>query len=111
MKPDKQLTLLFAKSNLINELKSQIASENNDIVALLQRWFNAHEDEIGERYEDPIEWFGVWYRPSGSAAITFEFTVGCGDDSYYQRIHIFPDGHWEYPKYEFKTCSRDEKRK
>ena len=103
-----KLTLLFAKTALINEKKNEIRSEENDIVAILQRWFDDHKDEIEERYEDPIEWFGDWYRPSGSAVITLEFTVGGGDDSYYQRIHIFPDGHWEYPKYEFKTCSRDE---
>lgn len=105
-KSDKSLNLLFAKTNLINEKKDEIRSEENDIAALLQRWFDDHKDEIEERYEDPIEWFGVWYRPSGSAVITLEFTVGGGDDSYYQRVHIFPDGHWEYPKYEFKTCSK-----
>lgn len=106
MEPDKQITLLFAKSNLINELKSQIASESNDMAAILQRWFDAHEDEIGERYEDPIEWFGDWYRPSGSAVITLQFHVGYGEDSYYQGIHIFPDGHWEYPKHELKICAK-----
>ena len=105
-KSDKSLNLLFAKTNLINEKKAEIQSENNDILVLLKQWFDDHKDEIEERYEDPIEWFGVWYRPSGSAVITLEFTVGCGDDSYYQRIHIFPDGHWEYPKHEFKTCSK-----
>ena len=105
-KSDKSLNLLFAKTNLINEKKAEIQSENNDIFVLLQQWFDDHKDEIEERYEDPIEWFGVWYRPSGSAVITLEFTVGGGDDSYYQRVHIFPDGHWEYPKYEFKTYSK-----
>ena len=105
-KSDKSLNLLFAKTNLINEKKAEIQSENNDIFVLLQQWFDDHKDEIEERYEDPIEWFGVWYRPSDSAVITLEFTVGGGDDSYYQRVHIFPDGHWEYPKYEFKTCSK-----
>ena len=93
------LNLLFAKTNLVNQLKQNIASQSNDIVTILDRWLDDHKDEIKEHYEEPIEWSGDWTRLDGDAAITLEFHVGSGDDSYRQRIHVFPDGHWEFPKH------------
>ena len=41
-----RLNLLFAKADLVNEKKNEIADLNTDIRNMLQKWYDNHEDEI-----------------------------------------------------------------
>ena len=93
-----RLNLLFAKANLVNERKNEIAGLNVDITNLLYNWYDNHKEEIendlGE--EEPVRWLGQWSHNQLSEYIKLTLIVGCGDDSYYRRLGLYPDGHWEY---------------
>ena len=102
-----KLNLLFAKTNLVNELRQNIASQSNDIETILGQWLDDHKDEIEKDCDAPIEWLGEWHRLDGSVPIRLELLVGkCTGPvapKYQYRdkkaIYVFPDGHWEFPKY------------
>lgn len=89
------MNLLFAKAKLLREQKKEIANLDNDIVKLLDRWFEAHESELEEEFDDVICWGGDWHYTDGGTTINIDFSVGCGDESYNGSVSIFLDGHWE----------------
>lgn len=90
-----QINLLFAKAKFLNEKKKECDEVNKDIETILERWFDTHESELREEYDDVVCWGGDWYYADGGTTINIDFSVGCGDESYNGSVSIFLDGHWE----------------
>ena len=94
-----KLNLIFAKAEFVNEKEQEMIDNSKDVTVMLERWFEEHNDEIQEKYEEPVAFFGEWFYQAGSEYIRMEFPVGCGDSCYYQAIALYPNGDWKFIPY------------
>lgn len=104
--------------NFREEVKKRFDSLQDRIVNSLENWFNEHEEELAEHYDDAVNWFGIsgdmnncgqfrdWYYDKETNTFTLNLVIGYGEDSWHSNISVFPDGHWERRLENFKTAKR-----
>jgi hypothetical protein len=93
--------------NLFIKREKEIKAIEEEIVELLTEWFEKHEEELEEHYNDAVHWYGIngnhymgnqfrdWYYNEDTNSFKLKLSIGWGDDTWYSEIKVFSDGHWE----------------
>lgn len=89
----------FEKINEYTETSKRCLVLEDEISGQLDEWFNEHESELEEYfYPHPVSFSrhrsSWWYDDKNEIIIMF-LNIGLGEESWFDKIKVYPDGHWE----------------
>lgn len=89
----------FEKKNEYVETSKRCVVLEHEISGQLDEWFNEHRCEL-EKYFYPhrvsfCRHRSSWWYDDENEIIIMVLDIGLGEDSHFDKIKIYPDGHWE----------------
>lgn len=99
----------FEKINEYVETSKRCVELEHEISAQLDEWFNEHESELEEYfYPHCVSFYSTrssWWYDNENEIIIMVLLIDFGEDSHFDKIKVYPDGHWE--KYKEKLFFRN----
>lgn len=90
---------IFEKINEYVETSNRCVELEHEISGQLDKWFNEHKGELEEYFHPHLVSFcrhrsSWWYDAKNEIIIVF-LDIDLGEDSHFDKIKVYPDGHWE----------------
>lgn len=101
----------FEKINEYVEASKRCVALEREIASQLDKWFNEHKSELEEYFHPHLVSFcrhrSSWWYDNENEVIRMVLNIGLGEDSHFDKINVYPDGHWEkYKEKLFQSTSR-----
>lgn len=100
----------FEKINEYVETSKRCVTLEREISYQLDEWFNEHESEL-EKYFYPhcvsfSRSHSSWWYDDENEIIIMVLLIDLGEESWFDKIKVYPDGHWE--KYKEKLFWKEQ---